>query len=166
MIDKIINQVYINVIDIILSDIDNNDKEEVKRNFIDYLYSLYSDKEINENNYEKMLAIITDLENNKWESRDKNSKLYYFKEDKSFDAISNLSKKAYTLALSKRQNDELIIDREEIEKDINELIRLVDTVEEFNKEEAKRLVSEGILDFSYAIGETKDITSFRISHLK
>ena len=166
MVDKLINQVYLNNINLILQDIEENDKEEISKNYLKYLYSIHSDEEINEENYDEMLDIITSLETKKWSKRGKDGVLFYFKKDKSFDIINNISKKSYSLATSKLDNNKNTISKEDADKYISILIDNLDKVYDFNKEEAKRLVSEGILDFEYASGSNDNIKSFRVGHLK
>ena len=166
MIDKLIKEVYSSVINILLCNIDEQDKEEVSRNYFNYLYSLYSDKDINNENYEKLLNIIVKIEKADWESRDKDTILFYFKNDESYNIISKLSKKAYTLASNRCQNNDICLSPKEAEMYIETMIKALDNVEDFNKIEAEELVSEGILDFEYACGNSNDITSLRIAHIK
>ena len=166
MLDKAINEIYTNVIKIVLDGINILDREKVANSYLQHLYSLYSDKDFNEQNYAKMVSVITEIEQSKWSLRDKKSKLYYFKTDNSFDIIDSLSKKAYSLALSRYEKNIIPISKEEADKNIDTLIKKLESVEDFNKEEAERLVSEGILDFNYACGSNSDIISFRLSHIQ
>ncbi len=166
MIDKAIKVVYDNIIDIILNDIEQSDKEEIAKNYLEYLYSIYSKQEINDSNFDSMIKTIINIEKLKWNSRDMNSKLYYLKKDDSFDIISSISKKAYSLALKKLQDKSFLINKQEADNDINTMIKALDNVQSFNKEEAKRLVSEGILDLKFISDGNENIKSFRIGHLK
>ena len=167
MIEKLINEVFSNVISIVLDGITDQDKDEVSKNYLKYLYEVHSDIDINSENYAKMLSIITRIETKKWTSRDMNSKLYYFKDDESFEIIDAISKKAYSLALLRcKENSDFTISKEEARKYIDILASKVKSVLDFNKAEAERLVSESVLDFEYACGNSNDITSFRIGHIK
>lgn len=164
MLDKAIDEIYSNVINTVLNGINNSDKEIVAQGYLQYLYSLYSDKDFNEQNYTKMISVITEIEDKKWNSRDVNSKLYYFKTDNSFDIIDSLSKKAYSYALVRYQENKDTLSKEEADKSINTLIKELDNVDDYNRAEAERLVSEGILDYNYACGNSNDVISFRLSH--
>ena len=166
MLKEAIKEIYLNVISVILNDIDEKYKDEVSNNYLEYLYSMYSDKEFNEQNYRKIVEVLSKIEYDKWKARDRNSKLYYLKNDKSFDVINDISKKAYSLASMHLEGKNINVSQEEIDKNINILINQLNSVEEFNKEEAARLVSEGIIDFEYALGKNDNITSFRIGHKK
>ena len=165
MLKEAIKEIYLNVINVILNDIDEKYKEEVSNNYLEYLYSMYSDKEINEQNYSKIVEILSKIEYEKWKRRDRKSKLYHLKKDKSFDVINDISKKAYSLASMHFEGKTIDVSKEEIDKNINILVNQLNSVEDFNKEEAERLVSEGILDFGYAIGKNDNVTSLRIGHL-
>ena len=167
MVEKLINKVYLDVINDILVGINEEDKEEIKNGYFKYLYNLYADKDINETNYNNMLVAITEIEKNKWQSRSVEDRLYYFKKDNSFEIITSLSKKAYELASLRRATDSpIVIKKKEADEYINRLTSELAGVLEFNKEEAKRLVSESVVDFIYASGGDEDTTSFRIGHLK
>lgn len=166
MLKKAIEEIYLSVINVILNDIEEKDIKEVADNYLKYLYSMYSDKEFNEQNYSKMVSVLSRIEYDKWVKRDKKSKLFYFKKDESFDIISSLSQKAFSLASMRLEGKKMAVSQEEIDKDISILISRLDSVEDFNREEAERLVSEGILDFEYTLGRNDNITSFRLGHIK
>lgn len=165
MIEKLINQIYTNVINIVIKDIDEKDKEEVSSNYLKYLYSLYSDKKFNEEDYEKVLGVLIDIEKSRWLNREKNAKLYYLKKDECFDIINEISKKSYALAIKCLNDGVATISKEEADQDIEKLRNCLDRVEEYNKDAAKELVSESMLDLEYASGMV-DITSLRLGHMR
>ena len=165
LIEKIINMVYENMLETILLDVQNKDKEEVSNNYLKYLHEIYSKKKVNENEFDNFFNIILEVEKEIWKNREYELKMQYLKDDKSYKLINAISGKAYNLAKEKLEKDcEYTISKEEANIDIAKMMQELENVEEFNKDAAKHAVSEAIVDFEYASGNNK-IISFRISHL-
>lgn len=165
LIDKFINTIYEKTKDIVLKDIKDEDKNEIANGYLNYLYELYSKKTIAYEKYDRFLNIVLDTEIRKWQGISSERKMQYLMHDNSLDVIYSISGKAYELAKEKYEKSlEYTVNKEEIEKDINTLINELKNVREFNKDIAKKFVSESIVDFEYASGNNK-IISFRLSHI-
>ena len=166
LVEEVIKKAYNLLVNDIIKDIPDIYKEEISKNYLDYLYKMYSNKEVSTNNTEKLLKTILRIEKIRWEKCDSIYILQWFKDDKSFNIINSTSKDGFKLAiLSLQNNDKAIISLENANKNINILINELNNVLEFNKHEAKHLVSEGILDFKYASGNN-EVMSFRLSHIE
>lgn len=85
--------------------------------------------------------------------------------DKNFGKIMEISYQVYNMAISVLTNKEIKRDFEIAEK-IEELENLLKNVEPYNKEEAKTLVSEGILDLKFIENPNTHIVSLRLGHIK
>ena len=153
MRDKLIKEVYDRMIGMV-----NN------TNYLDYLYQMYSDKEINESNYNKVLEIILKLEINKWSRYTSNSIKAALNTDPAYEKIREISSLAYEYACN-RTEDTPSITEEEVKQYIRLLNREYSNVESYNRSAAEQLVSEAIVDFKYAAGNN-ELTSFRFNHNK
>lgn len=89
----------------------------------------------------------------------------YLLKDACFDEISVISQKIFDLAIEKADGKKLIetIDVDELYKRIEELEK---GVKEYNLEEAKKLISETVLDISFIKKEKPTICSIRMYHYK
>lgn len=85
--------------------------------------------------------------------------------DTNFGSIMEISQKAYDTAISVLLGNDVDIDFE-ISEEIEKLEELLKEVTPYNKEEAKRLVSEGILDLKFIENSNTDIVSLRLGHIK
>ena len=165
LIDKTINTTYEILINSILNGVPDIDKEEVSNNYLNYLFSRYSDLTISEENEKKYLELIIEREKRMWENRDLIYKLQKLKKDKSYDIISEISEQGFMLAYSRLQGNGNTITKEEAEKKIDILISEVDKVFDYNLEDAKMLVSEGIIDYKFASGNDA-LMSFRLHDME
>lgn len=163
LIDRIINTAYKNLIIGILNGVPDADKEEVSNNYLNYLFSRYSDLEVTEENAKRCLASIFKKENRMWGDQDLNYRLQKLKTDKSFDIISKISEQGFSLAKQKLENGSNAISKEDAEKNIDILISELSKVMDYNAEEARELVSEGILDYDFASGSADEIISLRLN---
>ncbi len=164
--EEFIKKIYNEMINLILKDVPSNYISEVSNKYMEYLKKIYSDKYQDNIDYNSILNIILDLEQKTWQKAAGVYKLKIFVEDESLNKIKQLSNKAYKLAKDKKNNNsQSFITVNEIKQDLKILDELLLTVKEFNKEEAKHLVSETICDLVYASKNTM-VTSLRIGHLK
>ncbi len=94
-----------------------------------------------------------------------NMSLEYKKEklikDEQFEQINYLSLNAYALA-RKKLNDNEAISVDDANEKIELLEKMLESVQDFNKPQAKMEVSEAILDLKYASGQVDDIFSLRM----
>jgi len=81
--------------------------------------------------------------------------------DESYDNILYISMKSYEVAQKIIRNEKVEEDIQVKEK-IDKMKEYLKTVEEFNKAEARLLVSEGILDLKFIENPKTDITSLRL----
>lgn len=162
--EKFINTIYDNIINIILEKIPNEYKEEVSKRYNDYLHEIYTDM-YSSDDCEEMIKICTNIEEKTWKKSPSEYILQTFVNDTAFNEIKKISGKAFKMAEEKNNNGKNFVDTLEISQNIDLLGNLLNEVKDFNKVLAENLVSESILDFDYASGDT-DVTSLRISHLK
>ena len=161
-----IKKAYSLLVNDITKNIPDVDKEEVSINYLDYLYKMYYNEQVNKNDIEIALKTVLRIEKIKWEKCNYIYILQRFKKDESFNTISSISKDGFKLAsLSIQNNNEVTISLKEANQNIDVLINELKKVLDFNRKEAKRLVSEGILDFKYASGNN-EVMSFRLSHIE
>lgn len=161
IIDKIINKAHSILINGILSGISETDKEEVSNNYLNHLFSQYSKKEATKENARDILKGIIIRENKIWGNMDAITRLKLLKRDKSYDKISEISEQGFTLASLRLEDSSNTISSFEAEKNIDILIGELNNVNDYNLEDAKTLVSEGILDYKYASGND-ELMSFRL----
>ena len=83
--------------------------------------------------------------------------------DDCFEKIRHYSGLAYTAAENKllRKNEKI----EKLDISPEELQELLEGVQDFNKEEARRMISETILDLKYVEEKNPQFMSFRLSHI-
>lgn len=86
------------------------------------------------------------------------------KEDSNFDEIKHISTEIFEVAKEKMKNKETKtnIDAEETKKKLKELLEKVDFLNEI---EAKRLVSEAMLDLDYISNSDVKILSLRLGQM-
>ncbi len=82
-------------------------------------------------------------------------------EDKAFEIIREKSLNLYDIA-QKKADKKAIDTKLNIEEEEEKIINLLDEVKDYNKNEAKQLVSEAILDAKYITTKNCDITSLRL----
>lgn len=85
--------------------------------------------------------------------------------DKNFEEIRKISSQIYNLAKEVLQGNSIVLEFEATKK-IQELEKLLSAVEDYNKERAKQLVSETILDLNYISEPKTKISSLRLAHLR
>lgn len=85
--------------------------------------------------------------------------------DNSFWKISEISGQIYEDAQNILNNKGLIVEFD-YTKEIDKMTKLLETVELHNKEQAKLLVSEAILDLEFIANPKTDILSLRLARLK
>lgn len=84
--------------------------------------------------------------------------------DSNFEKIVRISSEGYNIALSIINKENVNFNGNYKEK-INEMIELLEKVKPYNREEAKRLVSDGILDWNFVNNSKTDTFSLRLWHL-
>jgi len=163
--ENVIKMIYEKVKDVLLLNVEERYKEEMARKYLDYLYKTYSSTNFDDYELDKVINFIVKAETNQWENVPVSYKLRRFIDDKNYEKVQIISNKGYVFAKEKiEKGASSIISKKEANDNCELLINLLPLVKDFNKQEAKQLVSEGILDFHYASSNV-DIISLRIGHL-
>lgn len=161
MKENIIKEIYKNTINTILYNIPEYLKQEFANSYFKYLVDIYLDDDLEESD----IVIFTELEISKWKLASLDLKLSEILEDKSYDTIKSVSSNGNELAkrrLNDNSNNKPVIDLNAALNNVKLLEENLPNVREFNSQRAKQLVSEGIMDFYYASGQTNN-TSLRNS---
>lgn len=158
--NKLINEVFNNLISIITSGIEEQYIEEVRKNYLKKLNNRYEDKRITEDNYNKYLNNIIEIEKNEWLQISAFQKKQLLIIDDNLNQIIYISNEGFKLARDKKTNNNTI-SKEYAFEQIKKLEELLPNVYDFNIGVAKKYISEAILDYNYAVGDT-DKRSFRL----
>lgn len=169
-----INEIYNEVINVILNGVNKKYNEEISVAYKNYLLKTYLNFEMMGKAKDDLLPIFINLEISKWKKATQNVKLSEFLIDEVLNNIRNISNNGYKYALSqlnqrsfgqKQINLLPVLDEDTAEKNILTLQNLLPKVREFNQDLASNLVSEGIVDFMYASGKT-DNMSLRVGRMR
>lgn len=163
--EKVINDAYKILINGMLNGIKEEYKEEVSANYMKYLIERYSNIEVTEENIKDYLRKIIISEKRMWEDHDVNYRLQLLKNDNSFDIIRDISQRGFNLATASLDDSSKVISKEEAEENINIMMRELNNVCDFNNNAARKLVSEGILDYKFASGND-ELMSMRLYHVE
>ena len=147
---NLVNNIYEKLKDVIIEGIEPEKKDLVLKEYYRILNVRYSEYEgkFNETQYNR----ICELEMMQWQRLNAVSKKKILIKDDIFESIKSISNEALEFALKK---EEQIIPLGLANNNIDLLKQLLDRVNDENKEEATKLVSEGILDLKYASGQSE-----------
>ncbi len=170
--EELINKIFNNTISNVLLNIDEKYIEEITIAYKDYLNRLYSNFDDKGLTDDKLEEVFTKLENSAWTISNQGTKLSILLKDEAFNSIKSISNAGYKYALqmlenkSNSNNKEVlpVISKEISDKNINMMTELLSNVREFNVELANNIVSEGIVDYKFASGQTKYM-SLRIGRI-
>lgn len=147
-----------------------NINEQYKREFIEcyseYLKDKYSDEFYDYISLEK----IIDFEKRLWDGKSESYKLSTIVKDEFMDKLAYLSEVGLKYAMKKlntlRMNQvyESEITEEDAQKNIAMMQQYYENVKPFNRNLAQTYLSEGAIDYSYAVGLT-DQMSLRVGRL-
>lgn len=160
MKDKIIAKIFENNINIVSADVPNDLKKEFAEAYYKYLVEVYLDDDLKETDIPNIIKF--DLLN--WSHTDYELKLSQLLGDITYKELSEISYKGLNLAkkrMNDNENNNPTIDTTSANNYIKILEDNLSKVRFFNSERAKIIVSEGIMDFLYASGQTEN-TSLRI----
>lgn len=171
--EYLIKKVFDNVAIMIIGNVDNNYRDELLNAYKNYLIECYSEYDFDEKNIEKYINAITELEISKWKDEKQNAKLVLLLKDDILEEIRKISNIGYNYAINKLHGTSLdngenpleILDKTTVDENIVLLRNLLPKVREFNKGLAANLVSEGILDYEYALGNSIN-TSLRVGRTR
>ena len=158
-----INNLYELVKETLFAGVDAKYHDLMEKSYKEYLDKILASVAINDENADRIIPILAKKEIQKLNDSSVNFKLMRFVSDENYNKISILSNQAYDYALQQYKNNSSIsIDI--VNNNINEMEKCFENVFDFNKESAKNLLSEAVLDYQYASGKTDDI-SFRLSNV-
>jgi len=169
MLDKLVDGIYNNCIETIISKLDSY-QEQARIEYRNYLYRAYKLVQIN-NNLEIMIDICSDMELGKWNRATSDSILSGIIEDQNLNNIMQISSIAYKHAQRKMvavlNNQEYIpeLTEEQVKRYIEEMEKYKEQVYPFNTTRAEMFLSEGILDLKYSVNLIEE-TSLRVGRLR
>ncbi len=170
MNEVLINSIYNNCIKDFLIGIDTN-QDELSIAYKKYLLEVYGDTLEANDDINVVITIYTNIERKKWKNKTLNEKLSIVINDDSLNKLRELSGIAQKHAERKLgfmlsgTNYTPSISEEDVKKYIQDMKEYHSKVLPQNINVANIYLSEGILDFEYAINLTENL-SLRVSHLK
>ncbi len=91
----------------------------------------------------------------------------YLLEDKNLEKIRRISGEIFNSAINiLKNNSNEKLEQDDYKNAINSMQESYNNVEEYNKEEARNLISEAILDLKFIKNPNSEITSFRLAREK
>lgn len=164
MNEQLIKEIYNTLIPIITNGI-TEELEEISTAYYNYILNLYSDN--NGSNYEKLKEICINIEMKNWSNKSVILRKKLLLTDNYYDKLIYLSniglKNANIRLLNEINNDNKPIEITETQakENIKLMKEYVNMVKDYNKQEALMILSEGLIDYDYALGLT-DNRSFRL----
>ena len=140
----------------------DNDNEDEEDNEDDKIEAKKVEK--TKDNEEKVLEQINSIAENII-SKNLEEKKKIFIVDKSMQRIVEISNQTYEIASKKLKNKDIEIDFN-ISDRVKELKELLEAVKPYNKEQAKKLISETVADLHFIEHPDTEFYSFRLSNLK
>lgn len=142
---------------------ENND--ELTSKFIEYLYKTLEN--LNTNNIENEKEFIKYRLEKRAEYiitiKDDNAKKSILLHDNNFEELKQLSENIFRIAIKKAQNEKY--DELNLTAEIEKMKNLKDNVESYNQEQAKKLISEAVLDSEFIENPNTEYISLRLSHI-
>ena len=160
-IEEVLEKVYSENVDNLLVNVDTEYLDYVKNGYRDYLNRQYKDEYEDYPDLDKLYNVLIGIEKSAWATMPINDKLRTFVKDDAFLELEKISISALNMAKDKLENG--LVTLEEVTDDLAKSMKEYnDKVLPFNKEYASELLSEGLIDLSYACGKSLD-QSFRLS---
>lgn len=155
--------IYDSLIEIILKGFTEEEQEEVKTEYQNYLIQYYRDLYNLDKDKEKLKKHFIKMEILKWQNKAKDFIQRSLLKDDYFAKIYEISQMAYRYANLRLtgSKDQIDITKEEIDEKIRLMNEYLEKVRPFNKQVAIEYLSEGSTDFYYALGLIEE-TSFRL----
>ncbi len=157
--NKIYNDTYNNLI----NGVEEKFIKEISNGYHEYLDSRYKDYSAED------ADVFIELMNKKLLRNNPNNRLSMFVKDSEYEKIAYISQEGFNKACLYAENiiskngSSPVVNKDELEK-VNVSLRIsLSKVKEFNRESAKQLISDGVLDYEFASGNI-DFMSFRLSH--
>ena len=162
--NKVLQTVYDNMINIILKDFTPEEQEEVKKAYQEYVINCYTGSLSLNDDENELINLFIYIEKIKWENEIKIHKQTLLLKDEYLEKLGVISNIAYNCALARLFGKSVDITEEEAKKYIEQMKKYSELVREFNKFKASNYLSNGIVDFYYGLG-LSDNTSFRLGRV-
>lgn len=173
MKERIIIGLKEKMLPIILKECNEAEKLELEASYNQYLEVVYSDLNTYEGQIteDELKQIVIESEIEKWNSKSVVERQALLVKDEFMEKLvylSNIGLKNATIRLGneiKNTNFPVSISKEEADKNISLMKEYAQMVKPYNKAEASMILSEGKLDYMYAVGLTS-YTSLRIGRMR
>lgn len=168
---KLIDGIYKNTIACLLDGVNLENQQELIIAYKTYLFDMYASTLEPQDDINQVINIYSMMENKKWKNKTLEQKLSQIIRDKNLEKLREISNVGYKHAQRKLgcilSNIEYIpqITEEDIKKYIMEMQKLRKDVQKYNDLLADMYLSEGTLDFEYAMNLTENL-SMRIGRMK
>lgn len=162
IMEQFIEDLYNNTREALLKDVPDEEIEKLSAGYREHLKAVYEGLAIVDGKYKKALESETNEYLRKLESLASISRLALYVRDENMSELCRLAGEALELAIHRDENAGKL-DEKEIEGRMKRMQELYDEVEWFNKLAAKTALSEGTIEYRYALGKT-DMMSMRLSH--
>ena len=162
MKEKLINEIYDELRDMIMKGIPEEYVSEVREGYREHLNEKIK-TEITPVNYEREKTQIIRVERVTWEDEFYETKLQHFTKDESFNELRKISLEGFNKAREALENSQFIT-IEESTKKIMEMVALEDKIRPYNKFLSKIEIAQAILDYQYAAGDQEKVST-RLSYL-
>lgn len=165
--EYLINEIYNKTIDVVLNNTKSKNKQILQKGYKQYLINNYGYIDLNEAPYNnrpinELIDTYSKLEITGWKDTLEDEKISHFIPDEAYDEIYKISSTAYNYAeqrvIEQDSNYKSKITMEEVNKIIEKLGSLQEKLQDFNKERAKTLISETIMELLYASNQTDDMS--------
>lgn len=171
MKEKVVERILGETKEIFLEGVDPSIHEKMLLAYKNYLMETYANILREDDNLEQVIRIWSHMEKRKWVGKNTSYKLSMIIKDENLDKLRRISGIGYNLAQKKmgfvlsdtQYTPEL--SKEQMNAYIEEMQNLFEHVEPFNINIARNYLSEGILDFQFAMNLTEDM-SLRTGRMK
>lgn len=162
--NSVLNEILNILIPEFLNNIDIDEQVFISNQFLIYFNDKYSSLDISElpeKAKEILINQIVNREFNNWKNATAEQKKSIIIKDESLQNLYILSHQAFSKAINRLNNNELIS-----KKEANNLKKLLEetfnNIQEHNKNKAENELSEAMLDIDYASGIITNISSLRL----
>ena len=162
LMEQFIEDLYRNTQEALLKDVPDKDKDKLSAGYKEHLKAVYEGLTVVSGKYVEALESETNAYLGKLESLSSISRLALYVRDKNMTELCKLAGEALELAIQRDKNVGKL-DEKEIESRMKKMQELYDKVEWYNQLAAQTTLSEGTLEYQYALGKT-NLMSMRLSH--
>lgn len=171
MNEQLITGIYNNCINKVLEGVNEAVHEKLSIAYKKYLVDEYADTLDPDDDVNMIINIYTKMELKKWEGKTLQNKLSTMINDYNLEQLGKISeigfkhaqRKLGAILLGEEYQPDLT--EEQVNNYISQMKELYEKVEPYNLNIANTYLSEGVLDFNYAINKTDDV-SLRINRMR